>query len=394
MNPPTDGHMPAKDSTVQTKDSPRSKPRRRPLVDGLEHLYPNADPPTSQKLHKSRSISLIASDLIYLEMWACKFIKKVHDADGRYGSVTPRELRSVRGSPHTEELTRQIESKDGNLNYDYVRQYINSVSEDQLVREIKDLQICPLIEDLLGHYARICEDVKPATFSTLDPFAKATFERARNDLRSIYDLALTLRGHISEAVTNLDKHTLNSLKSKMSVLQSGFLRAGEILNKRPCLLINEESDTWWDPLSPSRSKLGKTFNPKVTTVNAYPQAPSTQPTLIILVTTLSLVSLVTTFLSFVHSTPSIGTTSDADFWQLVSSSIMQISSIASMVMPVYQSIRLTKEAWFWTWILAGVGFCSAVAAVPLYLYLPVKWSDVVSFAGTLAQSYVTLQLVF
>ncbi|KIM96447.1 hypothetical protein OIDMADRAFT_148308 [Oidiodendron maius Zn] len=335
MNPPTDGHMPAKDSTVQTKDSPRSKPRRRPLVDGLEHLYPNADPPTSQKLHKSRSISLIASDLIYLEMWAY-----------------------------------------------------------QLVREIKDLQICPLIEDLLGHYARICEDVKPATFSTLDPFAKATFERARNDLRSIYDLALTLRGHISEAVTNLDKHTLNSLKSKMSVLQSGFLRAGEILNKRPCLLINEESDTWWDPLSPSRSKLGKTFNPKVTTVNAYPQAPSTQPTLIILVTTLSLVSLVTTFLSFVHSTPSIGTTSDADFWQLVSSSIMQISSIASMVMPVYQSIRLTKEAWFWTWILAGVGFCSAVAAVPLYLYLPVKWSDVVSFAGTLAQSYVTLQLVY
>ena len=178
-------------------------------------------------------------------MWACKFVKKAHDADGRYGSVSTRVLRSIMGSPHKEELTRQIESKDGNLNYDYVRQYIDSVSEDQLIREIKDVQICPLIKDLLGHYARICEDVGPATFSTLDPFATATFERARNDLRSIYDLVLTLRGNISEAVMNLDKQTLNSLKSKMSVLQSGFLRAGEILNKRPCLLINEESDTWW-----------------------------------------------------------------------------------------------------------------------------------------------------
>lgn len=142
------------------------------------------------------------------------------------------------------------------------------------------------------------------------------------------------------------------------------------------------------------SKLNQNFEPITAVVEAYPQTPSIQPTLMVLVTTLSLFSLIITSISFTHSPLTIGTTTDADFWQLISSSIMQISSLLSMMIPIHRNARLAKEAWVWTWVLAGCSACCAVVAVPLYLYLPTKWSGAVSFAGTVAQSYVTLQLIY
>jgi hypothetical protein len=85
---------------------------------------------------------------------------------------------------------------------------------------------------------------------------------------------------------------------------------------------------------------------------------------------------------------------DADFWQLVSNSIVQISSVISMVISMYQATKLTKEAWAWAWVLAAFSTCSACVRMPLYLYLSTKWSRVVSIAGTVPQSYITLLLVY
>lgn len=60
---------------------------------------------------------------------------------------------------------------------------------------------------------------------------------------------------------------------------------------------------------------------------------------------------------------------DANFWQLVSNSIVQISSVISMMMSMYQATKLTKEAWAWAWVLALFRTCSACVRMPLYSYL-------------------------
>jgi len=166
---------------------------------------------------------------------------------------------------------------------------------------------------------------------------------------------------------------------------------------------------WWHPLSKrvwgqmtasrdasptAPSKLNQNFEPITAIVEAYPQTPSIQSTLMVLVTTLFLFSLIITSISFTHSSLTIKTIINADFWQLIFSSIMQILSLLSMMILIHWNARLAKKAWVWTWVLAECSACCAVVVMSLYLYLSTKWSGAVSFAETVAQSYVTLQLIY
>lgn len=73
---------------------------------------------------------------------------------------------------------------------------------------------------------------------------------------------------------------------------------------------------------------------------------------------------------------------------------MQLLSILILTVPTVSNIRLVKIAWFWTWFLAGASTTCAIAAVPLYLYVPTEWSAMLSFAGSVAQGFVTFQLMF
>jgi hypothetical protein len=113
-----------------------------------------------------------------------------------------------------------------------------------------------------------------------------------------------------------------------------------------------------------------------------------------LVPVTALLSGIPAGLSFYHSSNNTGTTFDPDFWQLVASSAIQVLSVVTLILPTIFNIRLAKMAWLWTWLLAAVAVCSSIVVPPLYLNVPTKWSAIVSFAGSLAQTLITLRLMF
>ena len=73
---------------------------------------------------------------------------------------------------------------------------------------------------------------------------------------------------------------------------------------------------------------------------------------------------------------------------------MQLLSVLTMIIPTIYNIRLIRQAWFWTWILAGSNTLCVSTAISLYLNVYTDWSVAIYFAGSVAQAFVTLQLMF
>ncbi len=89
-----------------------------------------------------------------------------------------------------------------------------------------------------------------------------------------------------------------------------------------------------------------------------------------------------------------GTVSDADFWFLVQSSMMQIVGLVTIILPLAMDGRLRFRTWFWTWLLVGLSFACSIAPIPAYLYWPTEWSATIGYLGSAAQTFVTLQALF
>jgi hypothetical protein len=132
----------------------------------------------------------------------------------------------------------------------------------------------------------------------------------------------------------------------------------------------------------------------VNVAHAYEQPPSINSTLTFLIPVLSLISCVPTGLAFMQSSHSKGRTQDADFYQAISGSAMQLLGILILMIPTVYNTRLVKMAWFWTWVMAAISTICAVASPLLYVYVPTEWSVLVSFVGSSFQCFVTLQLSF
>jgi flagellar biosynthesis protein FlhB len=113
-----------------------------------------------------------------------------------------------------------------------------------------------------------------------------------------------------------------------------------------------------------------------------------------LVPTICLLSCIPTALAWTHTTASVGTIDDANFYQLLSNTAMQLLGLLTLIWPTVFDARLATMAWFWTWILGGVSVCCTAVAVPVYLWLPTGWSGILSFSGSVAQALVVLQLAF
>jgi hypothetical protein len=127
---------------------------------------------------------------------------------------------------------------------------------------------------------------------------------------------------------------------------------------------------------------------------AFPKSQGANATLTFLVPTISLLACIPAFLAWTHSSHQVGSISDADFYQTVSNSVMQLLGIVTLIVPTAYNERLVRMAWFWTWLLASVSATCGIVAVPLYLYLPTEWSASLSFVSSVAQAFVILQLVF
>jgi hypothetical protein len=87
-----------------------------------------------------------------------------------------------------------------------------------------------------------------------------------------------------------------------------------------------------------------------------------------------------------------GTKSDLSFWQLVASSVLQLLSLVTFLWPIRETNR-PSLTWVCVWILGGLSTICAVVSVPLYLAQSTIASFVISFAETLGQAVMQLQVV-
>ena len=132
----------------------------------------------------------------------------------------------------------------------------------------------------------------------------------------------------------------------------------------------------------------------ITAVEAYQSTPNINATLSFLVPTVSLITCIPAALAWTSSSPQIGTHHDANFYQLISSSIIQLLGLLTLIWPTIVHTRLANLAWFWTWVLASASALLTVLSVPFYLLLPTGWSGLLSFGGSVAQVLVLLQLMY
>jgi hypothetical protein len=97
--------------------------------------------------------------------------------------------------------------------------------------------------------------------------------------------------------------------------------------------------------------------------------------------------------SCLRSTQQVGTVQDADFFSLLQSSVIQMSSIWVMMLTL-QKTYLDKHTQIYVWTLVASGMFSAVGAVLVYPLIPTGWSTLLSATSAISQSLVTLQLLY
>lgn len=94
--------------------------------------------------------------------------------------------------------------------------------------------------------------------------------------------------------------------------------------------------------------------------------------------------------SMKSSSPTPGSSLDADFWQQILNVILQFAGFFTLLLPIYRE-TIAKE-WVGTWILSILGLFSALVTVPLYLLAPISWSTFFSWLGASSQLLVVLQV--
>ena len=97
-------------------------------------------------------------------------------------------------------------------------------------------------------------------------------------------------------------------------------------------------------------------------------------------------------LAMQHSPSSAGSTSDADFWSQIISSIVGLAGFFTMLLPVYRE-TVAKE-WIGTWILTVLGSISAIIAIPIYPTASVSGATFCSWLAASCQLLVLLQVSF
>lgn len=128
-------------------------------------------------------------------------------------------------------------------------------------------------------------------------------------------------------------------------------------------------------------------------VEAYEPTYTTGSRLNFFIPLISILSCIPAAMAWTHAMPQVGTHTDAEFYQQLSGSSMQLLSLATLIWPTIFSTRLARLNWTFAWCLAGASATCSVAAVPLYIVAPTAWSAVVAFGGAVAQALVVLQLV-
>ena len=90
-----------------------------------------------------------------------------------------------------------------------------------------------------------------------------------------------------------------------------------------------------------------------------------------------------------HSTQDKGTANDAAFWFLLQGSISQFFATGYMIIPLLGVAKVRR----WVWLPpAVIAMIFTALAVPLYLFVPKKWSALCMILGNAVQAFLSFQL--
>jgi hypothetical protein len=107
----------------------------------------------------------------------------------------------------------------------------------------------------------------------------------------------------------------------------------------------------------------------------------------------SLVSVVPAALAWKYGIVENVTSTDPNFYQAVSGSILQLLSLVTFIWPTLGHPRLSRLNWVWIWILAGFSVLCALISPLLYWFFSTSWSFVISFVGAILQAVIQLQVI-
>lgn len=114
------------------------------------------------------------------------------------------------------------------------------------------------------------------------------------------------------------------------------------------------------------------------------------PVLVTIVFLTTLISIIPLLVAWQHSTNDRGSATESDFWLLILNSIMCLVGIFCAIFPSFWYPLSAYNRWA-QW-LSVFGCVAAIAAIPMYRYLPTMWSALVAFLAQAIQGVVTLQL--
>ncbi|KAI0137965.1 hypothetical protein F4776DRAFT_663543 [Hypoxylon sp. NC0597] len=118
------------------------------------------------------------------------------------------------------------------------------------------------------------------------------------------------------------------------------------------------------------------------------------PTLSFFNTVFLLASLIPLCMAWNKSTDVPGSTEDPDFWTLIFSAINQSQSLVSTLYTINRQSEGHHVAWICAiWLTAG-GIVCAYVGIPMYLFLPTKWSVLISAGGAISQLGVILEIAW
>ncbi|PVH70943.1 hypothetical protein DL98DRAFT_617245, partial [Cadophora sp. DSE1049] len=215
-------------------------------------------------------------------------------------------------------------------------------------------------------------------------FLKETLTRARWLLSAIK--AAANDGSLGDQV-------LEILKLKVLALQEHYQDATAALFETPYDLLDQARDKWWESDISQVSSYRGQRSPAVVARAYESSSEGLLSTLSFFVPVILLLSCIPIALAWTHSPHEVGRNDDANFYQLIAGSLVQVLSLATLLYPTLFHSTFAGQSWLWTWTLAVISVACTFLSVLLYVFLPITWSMGLAFGGMVAQSLIVLQIV-
>ncbi|KAI3317225.1 hypothetical protein HD806DRAFT_515805 [Xylariaceae sp. AK1471] len=403
---PIPAHLGGSDNfSIQSANNHVLRRRRLP-----ELGYAQADHSVSEPLDKLARFREIAAVIVALNVSTLNALQ-----DGWYGSpqVIGRccDEYACFLSDEEERLVYAIAEAGGAHFEDSILEHVNSMNLEQARGCLVDPQTSKFYSQLVDirikkyrasqAHAALAVQANHGTilskFSSRESYqdyiehAVTDEYEQRSLLRYAVKAAQRLLSTIKVAVEggHLQHSELEILKSKVAALQVHYRDAAAAVDEKQSILFYPSADDWWEPPSATGNN-----DPPVKVAKAYEgRLDVVKSNLILVIPAICLLSCIPTALAWIHSDPNVGTVGDANFYQLVAGSVVQLLGLGTMIYPTVFHSRLARTPWFWTWFLATVSLTCTVLSIPFYVLFPTAWSMVIAFTGTVAQPLILLQII-